>query len=301
VRHSSVYLAIFFSIVCMSTASIMIKLCSAPAMIIAMYRVMFTAVLAVPFGGRNYIPGLQATPRKDFLYIIGAGFFLALHFSFWITSLDYTSVSSSVLFTNLQVIFVLLFSVLLLKEKISYKVVIGILIALLGSSLIAHGDSQQGRLWGDMLALLRGLFMAIYILAGKKVRDRVDAMTYTSLVSAVAGVVILAACWIGGFAFSAYPAVDWLYFVLLALIPGIAGHGVIIWALKYIKAPVVAVSILGESVGASILAYFFFDEILLWYQLIGGLLILTGIYTAAVNEQPDRSGALGQEIGETPV
>ncbi len=283
-NRSKIYLAIAFSIACMSTASIMIRMCTAPPLIVAMYRVFFTAILALPLGGRNFMPGLRSISPRDLVYIAGAGFFLALHFSFWITSLDYTSVSSSVLFTNLQVIFVVLFSFFLLKEKVDWKAFTGILVALLGSSLIAQGDSQNGRLLGDMMALLSGLFVAVYILAGRKVRSRVDAMTYTSLVSAMAGLVLLLACLISGLDFFSYPTMDWIYFLLLALGPGIAGHGVIIWALKYIKAPVVAVSILGESVGASLLAYLIFHENLLWYQLAGGFLILTGIYTAAIND-----------------
>ena len=283
-NRSKIYLAIAFSIACMSTASIMIRMCAAPPLIVAMFRVFFTAILAVPFGGRNFVMGLKSISPRDFSYIAGAGFFLALHFSFWITSLDYTSISSSVLFTNLQVIFVLLFSIFLLKEKVDWKAIAGILVALLGSSFIAHGDSQNGRLLGDMMALLSGLFVAVYIMAGRKVRSRVDAMTYTALVSTVAGLVLLLACLISGLDFFGYPTMDWIYFLLLALGPGIAGHGIIIWALKYIKAPVVAVSILGESVGASVLAYFIFYETLLWYQLIGGFLILTGIYAAATQD-----------------
>lgn len=284
-KLSRVYLAVALAIACMSTASIIIRFCSAPPLIIAMYRVFFTALIAVPLAGGNFAAGLRSISRSDLAYIAGAGFFLALHFSFWITSLDYTSVSSSVLFTNLQVVFVLLFSFLLLGEKVNAKAIGGILLALLGSSFIAGGDWHNGRLLGDMMALLSGLFVAVYILAGRKVRVRVDAMTYTALVSGVAGVVLLLAAIMGGQQFFNYPIQDWMFFLLLAVGPGIAGHGVIIWALKYVKAPVVAVSILGESVGASILAYFIFEESLLWFQLAGGLLILTGIYAAAANDQ----------------
>lgn len=56
------------------------------------------------------------------------------------------------------------------------------------------------------------------------------------------------------------------------------------WALKFVKAPVVAVSILGESVGASILGYLVFQEQLLWFQLLGGGLIMVGIYLAVSQE-----------------
>jgi drug/metabolite transporter (DMT)-like permease len=71
----------------------------------------------------------------------------------------------------------------------------------------------------------------------------------------------------------------------MALGPGIGGHAILNWALKYVQAPIVSVSVLGESVGASILAYFIFQEHLLWYQIVGGLLILAGIYTASVYQQ----------------
>jgi drug/metabolite transporter (DMT)-like permease len=286
-RPRGVYPAIALAILCMSTASIMIRWCSAPPLIVAMYRVIFTAIIAVPLVRGSFIAGVKNISGRDLIYIAGAGFFLALHFAFWITSLDYTSVSSSVLFTNLQVIFVLLFSFLLLQEKINIKALGGIFLALVGSSLVAGGDWHQGRLLGDLLALLSGIFVAVYILAGRRVRARVEAMSYTALVSGAAGFTLLLAALISGQDFFSYPARDWLLFVLLALGPGIAGHGIIIWALKYIKAPVVAVSILGESVGASILAFFIFGESLLWYQLAGGCLILSGIYTAAVNERSD--------------
>jgi drug/metabolite transporter (DMT)-like permease len=104
------------------------------------------------------------------------------------------------------------------------------------------------------------------------------------MVSGVAVVVLLIGTMAGGWSLTGYPAADWLLFFLMALGPGIGGHAILNWALKYVQAPVVSVSILGESVGASILAFFIFQEHLLWYQIIGGLLILIGIYTASVNQ-----------------
>lgn len=282
-----VYLAIFLGVLCMSTASIMIRFCSAPAIIIALYRLTFTAFMALPLAGKNVLPAIRALSRRDLCYMLGAGLFLALHFAFWITSLGYTSVSSSVLFTNLQVIFVLIFSLLFLRERLNVWVIGGIIIALSGSVFIGGGDLQQGKIWGDMLALLSGLFMAIYLLIGRRVRPAVGAMTYTMLVSAAAAAVLLLGAFLSGLSLTGFPLLDWGLFISLALIPGISGHGVLNWALKYVKAPIVAVSILGESVGASILAYFIFHELLQSYQIIGGLLILSGIYIAAVNERTD--------------
>jgi drug/metabolite transporter (DMT)-like permease len=282
--RTSIYLAIFFSIVCMSTSSIIIRYCTAPALIISFYRVVFTAGIASAVGSTAPV-GIKQLSSRDLIYIIISGVFLALHLGFWITSLSYTSISSSVLFTNLQVIFVLVLSALLLKEKVNRWVTGGIMTALLGSLLIVQGDLQSGKLVGDMLALLSGLFVACYFLIGRKVRARVDVWTYTALAAATAAVVLLAGCKLGGLSFIGYPKLDWMLFLLQAAGPGIVGHASLNWALKYVKAPIVSVSVLGESVGASLLAFLIFKESLAWYQMVGGMFILIGIYIAATHEK----------------
>ena len=285
-----VYLALFFSVLCMSTSSIIIRYCAAPALIISLYRCILTACIAACLGSTSP-GGIRELSRRDLAFILGSGLFLALHLGFWITSLGYTSISSSVLFTNLQVIFVLVLSAMLLKEKVNRWVSGGILTALLGSILIVQGDLQTGRLLGDMLALLSGLFVACYFLIGRKVRVRVDVWTYTALAAGTAAVVLLIACLAAGYSLTGYSRLDWLLFLLQAAGPGIIGHASLNWALKYVKAPIVSVSVLGESVGASLLAFLIFKEALAWYQLVGGLFILSGIYIAATHEKATAQAA----------
>lgn len=279
-----VFAAIFLGVLCMSTSSIMIRWCSAPALIMALYRLVSTTVLAAAFRARS-LSQLNRWHKRDLALMAASGLFLALHLAFWITSLAYTSISSSVLFTNLQVIFVLTFSALILKEGLKRWAIVGVLAALLGSGLIVGGDLSHGRLLGDMLALASGLFVAVYLLLGRQVRARVETLDYTLVVSAVAALAMLLGCSVMQLPFSGYPAIDWLLFVLMGLGPGLGGHAVLNWALKFVKAPLVAVSILGESVMASIWGWIIFQETLLWYQLAGGGLILAGIYLAAVNEK----------------
>ncbi len=266
----------------------MIRWCSAPALIMALYRLAVTTGLSGLIQGARRSVQIRSISHNDFKLIALAGLFLALHLAFWITSLSYTSISSSVLFTNLQLVFVLAFSTLILKEKLNNWALLGAVIALSGSAIIAGGDLGQGRFWGDMLALLSGFFVAIYYLLGRYVRARVEALDYTFLVSGLAAVILLFTCLSLKLSLTAYPAVDWLLFVLMGLGPGLGGHAVLNWALKFVKAPVVAVSILGESVMASILGYIIFHEHLLWYQFTGGFMILAGIYLVAVNEVSSR-------------
>lgn len=279
-----VYIAIFLAVACMSASSIIIKSAAAPAIVIAFYRVVFTTAIAFMIGNRSLVKNAGRICRRDWYHVMGAGVFLALHFAFWNTSLSYTSVSSSVLFTNLQVIFVLIFSVMFLREKLSRAATVGILAALTGSVFIVSGDLGAGKFYGDMLALLSGLFIAVYYIIGREVRSRLDAVTYTCFTAAVAILVLGAAVLLGQLSFTGYRPREWLLFFLLALTAGICGHLVLNWSLKYVKAPVVSVSILGESVGATILAYFIFGESLLWYQIIGGLLILLGIRRAVLKQ-----------------
>lgn len=289
-NKSRIYIAIFLAVACMSTSSIIIKSTHAPAIIIAFYRVVFTAGIAFLIGNRQVVKSARQIVRNDWYYIIGSGVFLALHFAFWNTSLSYTSVSSSVLFTNLQVIFVIIFSLVFLKEKLNPLAIAGIMAALAGSILIVSGDLGAGKFFGDMLALASGLFIAIYYIIGRRVRSRIDAVSYTCFTAGVAILVLWLISLAGKLNMTGYPPREWFMFFLLALAAGICGHLVLNWALKYVKAPIVSVSILGESVGATILAFFIFGESLLWYQIAGGLLILTGIY--ATNQGDGSRGSV---------
>jgi len=284
-KNSRIYLAIFLAVACMSTSSIIIRSTDAPAVVIAFYRVLFTAVIAFLLSRGSAIKSAREIARGDWWYVIGSGVFLALHFAFWNTSLNFTSVSSSVLFTNLQVLFVLLFSLVFLREKLNRIAMAGVVAALIGSIFIVSGDLGAGKFYGDMLALLSGLFIAIYYIIGRNVRARIDAIPYTCITAAVAMVALVPVMKLGGFSFTGYPLQVWMMFLLLALAAGICGHLVLNWSLKFVQAPIVSVSILGESVGATILAWLIFGEYLMWYQFIGGFLILTGIYIANTNRE----------------
>ncbi|MGE5405955.1 MAG: DMT family transporter [Candidatus Saccharibacteria bacterium] len=273
-----IYPLVILAVLCMSLSSILVRFSTAPPAVIAFFRLAMTALIGAGLGvGAGQLASIT---KKHLAAAIGAGFFLSLHFGFWITSLSYTSIASSVLFTNLQVIFVWLFSVLFLKEKVSRLAAGGIIIALAGSIFIGGGDFFSGHLLGDMISLASGLFVAIYMLIGRKIRGSVDIWPYTTVVSAAAACFLGLYAILNDLAFTSYPALDYLLFGLMALIPGIGGHAILNWALKYLKAPLVAVAILGESVGAAVLGYLIFHESLAWFQVAGGALVLTGIYMA---------------------
>jgi drug/metabolite transporter (DMT)-like permease len=216
-----------------------------------------------------------------------AGLFLALHFATWISSLDYTSVANSVVLVNTNPLWVGLLTPLISKDRLTSLTKLGIVISVIGGIIIGAGDFVSGgqALWGDFLALLGGICAALYLLLGRDLRRKLSLLAYVILCYGSAAVVLWTVVLtlqlpITGFGTGTYAA-----FIGMALISQIIGHSSYNWALKWFSASLIAVSLLGEPVGATILAYIIFAEGLTWTKLVGGSLILVAIYLAGRGEK----------------
>ena len=263
-----------------STASIMIKLCDAPALIISAYRMVLASLILFPFAYHQKV--WKDWSRSEIGWLILSGFFLSLHFALWIGSLKYTSVASSVVLVSTHPIFVGVGSWLFLKEHLGVKLVLGICLSVLGSGLIGYGDMSlsKGALFGDGLALLGAITVSGYFLVGRKMRKGQNLLSYVFPVYSTAGMVLVLLALLWQNPFFGYRPSTYLLFLLLALIPQLIGHTTFNWALKYIPASMVAITILGEPVGSTILAFFILDEGLTSWKVMGGTLIFTGILIA---------------------
>ena len=274
------FLLLSIGISAASTASIMIKLCDAPALIISAYRMVLASLILFPFAYRQKV--WKDWSRSEIGWLILSGFFLSLHFALWIGSLKYTSVASSVVLVSTHPIFVGVGSWLFLKEHLGVKLVLGICLSVLGSGLIGYGDMSlsKGALFGDGLALLGAITVSGYFLVGRKMRKGQNLLSYVFPVYSTAGMVLVLLALLWQNPFFGYRPSTYLLFLLLALIPQLIGHTTFNWALKYIPASMVAITILGEPVGSTILAFFILDEGLTSWKVMGGTLIFTGILIA---------------------
>lgn len=275
------YLAVVLSAAAMSFGSIFTRLATAPSLVIAFYRLGFTLLLIAPFALSR--PGrieLRRIAQRDLAAAVIAGLFLALHFWVWITSLEYTSIASSTVLVTMQPLFVVTLGYFFLHEKFSAKTLTGAALALGGSLLVGIGDFRIGgdALQGDILAFSGAFFIALYFIIGRSLRSKLSLFPYVFLVYGTAAAFLLAINLWAGIPLYPYPPLDWLWFLALAIFPTICGHTVSNWALRYVKTMVVSVSILGEPVGACILAFLIFKEVPGSLQLLGGLTIITGIY-----------------------
>ena len=281
-------LVMLVSIVAVSTASILIRWSDAPAVIIAMYRMTISVIMLLPFFIMNDgVAKLRELGARDILGLFGVGVVLAIHFASWITSLGMTSVASSVVFVHIDPIFVALVSHFFLKEKINGRILAGIVISLIGVTIIALGDAgaSEASLMGDLLALLGGLMLGIYLLGGRMFRRDLDLTTYVVPVYASAAVVLLLMSLLTGAQLIGYASRDYILFFLIALVPMIFGHTFYNWALRYVSAPVVSVSLLGEPVGASILAFFLLNEVPGNQVILGGVVTLAGILLSSYRSE----------------
>jgi drug/metabolite transporter (DMT)-like permease len=208
-------------------------------------------------------------------------------------------VASSVVLVTTNPLWVALLAPFVLKERLTPLVVVGLLVALAGTVVIGLSDAcqqtagglscpplmefvQGNAFWGDLLALAGAWTGAGYILIGRHLRPRLSLTPYIFLVYGMAGLVL-----VGVVAFSGLPAfgfspIIYLYLLLLALLPQLLGHSSFNWALAHLPASYVSIALLGEPVGASILAATLLGEFPSGLKLLGVGLILAGIVVATI-------------------
>jgi len=265
-------------IVAISFSSIFIKWSAAPASVQGMYRLLFTSILMLPFA-RPYSGAVFALRRKDWIMLVSSGVMLALHFLLWMGSLKYTSVASSTMIMALEPVFIMLGAYFLFKEKTALSSILAMSIAIAGVMFIGWGDVgiSADNLKGDLLSVGGTAAVAVHMLIGQKVVVRMPSYLYSLIVFISAALVFAIYNVAMGIPFFAYPPREWGIFLLLAVVPTVFGHILFNWLLQYVSATTVSMNILGEPVGASILAYLLLGEQLTGLQWAGSLLVMGGL------------------------
>ncbi|QKY71200.1 DMT family transporter [Lentibacillus sp. CBA3610] len=275
------YIAVVIGVLSVSTSAVLVKLADqAPAAIIANYRLLLAVLIMAPYVLLKTRHEFSFIQKKDWILSALAGIFLAFHFIVWFESLNYTSVASSVVLVTLQPIFAFLGTYFFFQERFSYGAIISMIIALSGSVIISWGDFQISgmALFGDILALLGAIFITAYFLMGQQVRKRLSLITYTFVVYGISSVTLILYNLIGGNDFLGYSADHWLIFLALAIFPTFFGHTLFNWALKWLSTATISMAIVFEPIGASILAYLILGEMITWSQLLGGSVVLFGLF-----------------------
>jgi len=287
--------ALAVAVVAVSTSAILIRWSTAPSVVKAFYRVLFTTALLLPWAFSRYRGEFRQMALRDVGVAGLTGVALALHFVSWFESLNHTSVAASVTLVQTQPLFVAVGAWALLSERLTRRMLVGIFVALFGAAAMSLGDPLLAALgvgdaealagtgmFGNALALVGAVMAAAYVLAGRSLRQRVSLVPYVTVVYLACAAVLLAIAVGQGAPLVDYPRREWLLFLGMALGPGIFGHTVINWALAHVESGVVSVSLLGEPVGSTALAVLLLPgEIPTPTTVAGGAVVLLGIYITA--------------------
>ena len=286
VSRNRFLLSLTIGIIAISFGSIFIRFAQAegvPSLSIAAWRLIVASVILLPYARFNHRDEIQDLSPKEVRMLATSGVFLGLHFASWIASLRYTSVASSVVLVSMGPVFVGIGSWIFLRERPSYLLGLGMVAAAVGSIVISWADLGQGQdqLLGDLLALAGAVMIAGYLMIGRKVRARRSLIVYVSLVYGAAMVTVMVLVLATrqpmlGFSPAAY---GWL--LALGLIPQLVGHSTLNWALRLLTATYVSIVTLAEPIGSAVLAFLLLDEAITWTILVGGALVLAGIYIAS--------------------
>lgn len=264
-----------------SFAAPLFRLADAPALTASFWRLAFATLLLLPFTARSWARWRRFS-RRDLGALLLSGTALGLHFALWVTSLFLTTVAASVSLVTLQAVFVAVGSHFILREHLDGRGWLGVSVATAGALLIGATDGltapDSGKaLLGDSLALLGGVGSAVYMLVGRRLRQRHDLVTYVTPVYAVAALSLLPFLVLLGQPVAVgLGSRSFLFFVLLAAVPMLGGHTLANWVMRYLPAHTVATWILLEPAGAALLSWPLLGEVPAGGVVAGGALVLLG-------------------------
>ena len=274
----SIVLPLIISIVAISFAAIFVKWSNAPATILSMYRMILACLLLVPivwFKRKEF----AKISKKEWYLLFFSGLFLALHFALWFGSLKLTTVASSTIILALQPIIALVGGVLIFKERTTISALATMGIAVIGAFMVGWGDFglSKSAIIGDILSFLSVIAVVGYLLIGQSAVKKVSHWIYSFCVFGFASIALVIYNVVTNVELGGYDSKEWGIFILLAVVPTVS-HLINNWLLNYVNATTISMSILGEPVGATVLAVILLGESLVVSQIIGGTIVLLGVF-----------------------
>lgn len=280
-KPTKAWLALIAGVLCISGSALFVKLAGVPGPVSALYRFLFTGMVLVPW----WLSTRSPWPVGSRLWFsVAGGLFLGLDLFLWNSSIMLTSASTATILGNNAPIWVGIGAWLIFKEKLTGRYWLGLALALLGMILVVgmNGWNSSSHGPGDLMAMAAGLFYAAYMLTTQKARSLMDTLTFMTF-SVVTGAILSLLFTLSlGLPLVGYSSSAWGYLIALALVSHLGGWLGVNYALGYLKASTVSVSLLSQVVVTVLLAMPLLGERLTPLQMVGGGLVLGGIYLVTV-------------------
>ncbi|MFZ5433350.1 MAG: DMT family transporter [Calditrichota bacterium] len=263
------------AVLSVSTASIFVRYAAAPPMGAAFWR---SAVAGIVLLGVFLFPVYRREFRSVSWSRMGtialATVIISVHQICFITSLSLTSIAASTFLTSTQPVWTALLGGWLIRERVSLRAFLALGGALAGMAIITLSKPTESALWGNLLAVAAAILASLYSLAARKLRQSTPIVSFMVVVNVSSAIFLGILGLILGTNLGDYSDKTWLGLILLGLLPTLVGHSLLTYAIGHLRAFVVNASILGEPVGATILAAIFFKEFPTVQTLIGGAIVI---------------------------
>jgi drug/metabolite transporter (DMT)-like permease len=277
-------------VLCVCTSAVFVRLAEAHPIVKCAYRLGIASLIIVPPALLMHWRDYTTLTRKDLAVGVLSGFFLALHFAAWITSLDYTTVASSLVLVNTAPVWVALINALAGRGMPTRIMLVCITMSIIGTSMVGYGDiTFSGRaVYGDALALAGAVAVSLYIFCGGELRQKLGLLPYVAICYGTAAVVMWIASLSMGLAMRGFSWTTWGSFVGMAVIAQVCGHSCYNWALGRFSTGTVSIVLLGEPVAGSLFAYFMFNETITPINLAGCAVLMFSIALLSAKSDKQR-------------
>ena len=212
----------------------------------------------------------EIVKRSGFPAII-AGLFLSLSFVAYIVAMSKTTVANVVFIISTQTIFLAIFGLLFLKEKITFKGFASITLAFIGMAVMIGDSINQGTLFGNIVAFAIPINFTILVMIIRKFPDldMIPAIFYSGIFSGIYGLFLAS-----NLMFSAN---DVLMGFLLG-VPQLAfGFICVTIGTRTTKAVTVGLLMLLETIFAPIWVWIFLNEVPPISVFTGGAIIIFAV------------------------
>ena len=276
---------LFIALLSVSTSPIMAKsLTGVPAISISFWRMLIASLLIWIYSGYKNQGEMQI--NSNYYRTMLAGALLGIHFALFFSSIKLTLVSNATFLGTLAPLFTLLLELIVLKRKINYKVIVGLLFAFIGAIIIFDNnfDLSQKYTIGNILAILCSLCLALSFMIAEKVRQTENTIVYTRMLYLSAAITLLIIAFITNTNLYGFSIYEYFGLIFLGIVPTIIGHNAIYYSVKYVSPTIVSAFPLGEPVIATILASIIFGELILLNIYIGGAMTLLGLIIIVIKK-----------------
>ena len=281
-------LILLLAMVSVSSTSLVVRsVATVPALVLAFWRMFTASGMLWSYSVIRPAGKLSPINKKR---IIFAGIFLGCHFACFFLGIRNTSIANATLLGCMAPIFTVFISIFQ-KKKINKMTDVGLIIAIVGGGIVQSGDISlnSANLFGNSIALLSALFLAITFVLAEEIRQETDNVVYGRSLFFVASITVLLIAATVGDSILNFKSADIPWFLFLGLVPSIFGHNLLNYAVKYITPTAVSSVPLGEPIIASIFALLLFGEAIPIGALLGGPIVLIGVYII-INNQAVSSG-----------